>query len=67
MISLLKSISVHMKYHFKNLRDEIGINICALKMIQKDVNDTVDGNKFGSDNPFGLDFSRPEGGAAFEF
>lgn len=55
-----------MKYHFKNLRDEIGINISALKMIQKDVNDTVDGNK-SIDNPFGLDFSRPEGGAAFEF
>jgi hypothetical protein len=66
MIPILKSISLHMKYHFKNLRDEIGINISALKMIQKDVNETVDGNKT-IDNPFGLDFSRPEGGAAFEF
>lgn len=55
-----------MKYHFKNLRDEIGINICALKLIQKDVANTVDGNK-SKENPFGLDFSRPEGGAAFEF
>ena len=45
MIPILKSISLHMKFHFKNLRDEIGINISALKMIQKDVNDTIDGNK----------------------
>jgi hypothetical protein len=55
-----------MKYHFKNLRDEIGINISALKMIQKDVSDTIDGNK-QSEGAFGLDFSRPEGGSAFEF
>jgi hypothetical protein len=66
MIPILKSISLHMKYHFKNLLDEIGINISALKMIQKDVSDTIDGNK-QSEGAFGLDFSRPEGGSAFEF
>lgn len=61
MLPVLKSISLHMKHHFKNLRDDIGINISAIKMIQKEVND-VDKN-----TEFGLDFSRPEIGGAFEF
>jgi U3 small nucleolar RNA-associated protein 12 len=61
MLPLLKSISLHMKYHFKNLRDDIGINISAIKMIQKEVNE-VDKNM-----DFGLDFNRPEIGGAFEF
>lgn len=61
MLPLLKSISLHMKYHFKNLRDDIGINVSAIKMIQKEVND------MDKHTEFGLDFSRPENGVAFEF
>lgn len=33
MLSLLKSISLHMRHHFKELRDEVGTNICGLKLI----------------------------------
>ena len=39
MLPLLKSISLHMKYNFQILRDEIGINVAAIKIIQKEVGD----------------------------
>jgi len=51
----MKSMSLHMKSHFKELRDEIGINVCALKLIQKDVND----HRNFADETGGLDFNKP--------
>ena len=39
LLSLLKSISLHMRHHFKALRDEVGTNICGLKLVQKEVNE----------------------------
>ena len=44
MLPILKSVSLHMNHHFKGLRDEIGINISALKIVQKELNQTIDGN-----------------------
>jgi len=44
MLPILKSISLHMIVHFKNLRDVIGVNISALKIVQKELNETIDGN-----------------------
>ena len=38
MLPILKSVSLHMNHHFKGLRDEIGINISALKIVQKELN-----------------------------
>lgn len=55
MLPLMKSMSLHMKSHFKELRDEIGINVCALKLIQKDVND----HRNFADETGGLDFNKP--------
>ena len=46
-----------MKNHFRDLRNSIGINGCALKMIAKEISD-----KKKSD---GLDFDRPEAGFDF--
>jgi len=69
LLPILKSISLHMIVHFKSLRDEIGVNISALKIVQKELNQSIDGNNQlsqGLDN-FGLDFSRPEGGDTFGF
>lgn len=54
----MKSVSLHLKTHFKDLRDEIGVNISALKIIKKEVNEQkADGAAKRDD--FGLDFSRP--------
>ena len=39
-MNLLKSISLHMRCRFRELRDEVGINVCGLKLIQKEVNET---------------------------
>lgn len=67
LLPILKSISLHMMHHFKSLRDDIGVNISALKIVQKELNQTTDGNNQqvqGLEN-FGLDFSRPQGGDAF--
>jgi hypothetical protein len=52
MLPILKSISMHMKSYSKEVRDTIGINICALKMIKKEMNQK-------KENDEQLDFSRP--------
>jgi len=57
MLPYLKSISLHMKSHFKDIRDTIGINGCALKMIHKEMND-----KKNNDD---IDFERPSIGFDF--
>ena len=54
MLPLIKSISLHMKQHFKELRDEVGINVCALKVVQKEVRE-----QRTSGEAAGLDFSKP--------
>ena len=46
-----------MKSHFKDIRDTIGINGCALKMIHKEMND-----KKNNDD---IDFERPSIGFDF--
>ena len=38
MLPIMKSISLHLKGHFKELRDEIGVNVSAIKIIKKDLN-----------------------------
>jgi len=40
---VLKSIAVHMRYHFKDRRDVIGINQAALKLIEKEVTSSISG------------------------
>lgn len=37
MLSILKSIALHMKLNFKNFRDDIGENVCALKIVSKEI------------------------------
>ena len=60
MLNLLKSITVHMRYHFKQIRDSVGMNTCAIKLIRKEMNDK-------RNNEDGLDFDKPEAGDAFMF
>lgn len=36
MEPLLKSISVHMRYHYKEKKDMIGMNVSALKLLEKE-------------------------------
>jgi len=43
MEPVIKSISVHMRYHFKERRDTIGMNQAALKLIEKDVTSYISG------------------------
>ena len=43
MEPVLKSIAVHMRFHFKDRRDIIGINQAALKLIEKDVTSVISG------------------------
>ena len=57
MLPLLKSVSCHMKHTFKEMRDMIGVNQSALKIIRKE----ADQKKYQDD----LDFQRPTAG--FEF
>jgi hypothetical protein len=40
---VLKSIAVHMRYHFKDRRDIIGINQAALKLLDKEVTSAISG------------------------
>jgi hypothetical protein len=35
MLGLLKSISLHMRSHFRTLKDQVGVNMCGLKVIHK--------------------------------
>jgi hypothetical protein len=60
---LLKSISVHMKSHFKDMRDRVGLNDCAIKILRKELSDSK--NKDIAND--GLNFSRPTAGDAFMF
>lgn len=64
MLPIMKSISLHLKGHFKELRDEIGVNVSAIKIIKKDLNQQR--NNAGNDE-MGLDFSKPEDGFNFAF
>ena len=57
---MLKSIALHMKARFTETRDEIGVNLSAVKIIQKEIQDTLRGEQE-------LDLSRPAGGEAFMF
>lgn len=43
MEPLIKSISVHMRYNFKSRRDMIGVNLSALKLIEKEVQNQISG------------------------
>ena len=60
MLPVLKSITLHMRSHFKEIRDTIGMNTCALKLIRKEINDK-------RNNEDDLNFDRPEAGDAFMF
>lgn len=62
MLGLLRSISVHMKTHFKEIRDTIGFNNCAVKMLKKELNDQKAAKQDG-----GLDFEKPRAGDMFMF
>ena len=64
MLPIMKSISLHLKGHFQELRDEIGVNVSAIKIIKKDLNQQR--NNAGNDDA-GLDFSKPEDGFNFAF
>jgi hypothetical protein len=43
MEPLIKSISVHMRYNFKSRRNLIGVNLSALKLIEKEVQNQISG------------------------
>jgi hypothetical protein len=43
MEPLIKSIAVHMKYQFKNRRNLIGVNLSALKLLEKEVQNQISG------------------------
>jgi hypothetical protein len=43
MEPLIKSISVHMRFNFKSRRDMIGVNLSALKLIEKEVQNQISG------------------------
>ena len=61
ILALLKSISTHMHHHFKSMRDDVGVNICGLKMVQKEVNENHESRQ---EHPSGDPFdSLPELGA----
>lgn len=60
MLPILKSIALHMKARFTETRDEIGVNLSAVKILQKEIQDTLRGEQE-------LDLSRPAGGEAFMF
>ena len=62
MLPLLKSISLHMKSHFLEIRNSIGFNQVAVKMIRKDLSDQK-----GSHQEGGLDFQKPKAGDMFGF
>lgn len=62
MLPLLKSISLHMKTHFKDIRDTIGFNNCAVKLFKKELSDQKAAKEEG-----GLDFARPRAGDLFMF
>jgi len=64
MLPIMKSISLHLKGHFQELRDEIGVNVSAIKIIKKDLNQQR--NNAGNDDA-GLDFSKPVDGFNFAF
>jgi hypothetical protein len=47
ILQILKSIALHMKLHFKNFRDDIGENVCALKIVSKEIKSILEsGNDF---------------------
>jgi len=48
----LKSISMHLRHHFKYLRDAIGMNVQALKILGKEISTQIAGGNF-------LDFKPP--------
>ena len=54
MLPLLKSISLHMKTHFKDIRDIIGMNNCAVKLMKKEINTSK-----AIRDESGLDFAKP--------
>jgi len=58
VLPIMKSISTHLKAEFKGIRDTIGTNQCALKMISKEI---MAKKQMDQD----LDFDRPDAG--FEF
>lgn len=64
MLGIMKSISIHLKTHFKDLRDVIGVNVCALKIIKKEINEQKAEGAVKREE-FDLNFSKPESG--FEF
>jgi hypothetical protein len=37
LLPLLKSVSKHMKAHYGGFREAVGMNLCALKMYQRDI------------------------------
>ena len=57
MEPVLKSIAVHMRYHFKDRRDMIGINQAALKLLEKEVTSVISGGKISSFAEFRAPFS----------
>ena len=37
MRPLLQSIAIHLKFHFRNERETIGVNLAALSILQKQI------------------------------
>ena len=66
MLGLMKSISLHLKTHFTDLRNEIGVNVCGLKIVRKEINEQKAEGAVRREE-FDLDFSKPQAGFNFEF
>lgn len=60
IVDLVKSLSVHLRHHFKHLKTSIGENSCAIKLFEKELRSS---QAAAND----LDFSKPTEGDTFMF